>query len=221
MKNKLGNAKACKTFIKHGLVMVNNEVMKDYKYLVNQDDVIIYNGRQINAQPFVYYMLNKPEGYICANKDVKEKCVVDLIDCPECFCLGRLDRDTTGLLLLTNDASLSKRLLLPQNHVQKKYLVKTREGLKEELVKIFKLGVVIDREIKCLPSDLEIIDENHCFITINEGKYHQIKKMFLSCDNEVIMLKRVEFSGIKLDEGLLPGQYRSLTNSEINLLLKQ
>ena len=88
MKNKLGNVKVCKTLIKHGLVMVNNEVMKNYRYLVNPDDAIICRGKQIIAQPFVYYMLNKPVGYICANKDSKEKCVVDLIDVQECYCLS-------------------------------------------------------------------------------------------------------------------------------------
>ncbi len=219
MKNKLGNVKKCKTLVKHGLIKVNDEIITNVKYLVNKDDKITYNNIKLEAQPFSYYMMNKPAGYICANKDIKEKCVIDLINNKVCYCLGRLDKDTTGLLIITDDPTLSKKLLLPQNHIEKKYLVKTKERLDNNLIKLFKSKIIIDQDIKCLPAKLEIIDDYHCFVTISEGKYHQIKKMFLSCDNQVISLKRITFAGIKLDECLDYGEYRNLTDTELNQLL--
>ncbi len=165
-------------------------------------------------------MLNKPKGYLCANKDEKEKCVVDLIDYLDCFCLGRLDRDTTGLLILTNDKSL-KKLLLPQNHVKKTYLVETKEKLKKEDQEVFKRGIIIDQSIQCLPAKLEILDDFHGYVTLEEGKYHQIKKMFLSLKNEVVSLKRISFDEIYLDEDLLEGMSRPLNNEERNKLIKK
>lgn len=221
MKNKLGNVKECKTLIKHGLIRVNGIVVKDYKYIVKINDIIIYKQIRLKAQPFNYFMMNKPRGYICANKDIKEKCVIDLIEHKGCYCLGRLDKDTTGLLIITDDPTLSKKLLLPQNHVQKKYLVTTKYDLNDDLIRYFKKGVIIDQETRCLPADLKIIDKYHCFVTISEGKYHQIKKMFLSCHNQVDSLKRVEFAQIKLDDKLDYGQYRDLTNDELNKLIQQ
>lgn len=219
MKNKLGNVKKCKTLIKHGLIKVNDNVINDVNYLVNKEDEIVYNKITLKAQPFNYYMMNKPTGYICANKDTKEKCVIDLIDNKDCYCLGRLDKDTTGLLIITDDPTLSKKLLLPQNHVEKKYLVKTKNILNKNLIDRFKAGITIDGNVKCLPCKLEIIDDYHCYVTISEGKYHQIKKMFLSCNNQVELLKRIEFAQIKLDELLDYGEYRNLTDLELKLLI--
>lgn len=219
MKNSLGNVKECKALIKHGEIKVNESIETNYRYKVRSNDIIVYQDKELDSQPFVYYMLNKPAGYICANKDKEHLCVSSLIDRDDCYCLGRLDKDTTGLLILTNDTSLSKQLLLPQNHVTKQYLVTTKEIIKKDLIKVFKEGVVIDQTVKCLPAKLEIIDQYHCYVTIEEGKYHQIKKMFLSCQNEVVALKRVAFGKIKLDSSLLPGRYRSLTDKEIKLLI--
>lgn len=221
MKNKLGNSKVCKTLIKHGEIMVNGDIVTDTKYQINKTDVINYGDIIINPNPDVYYMMNKPANYICANKDKYYPCVIDLIDRDDCYCLGRLDKDTTGLLLITNNRSLSKKLLLPQNHVLKKYYVTVNKPLKTTLIEIFKNGVVIDSDVKCHESKLEIIDDYHCYVTIDEGKYHQIKKMFLSCDNQVVELKRVSFGEIVLDESLDFGEYRKLDDSEIECLLKK
>lgn len=138
MYNNLGNTKECKTLIKHGLVQVNSVVETNCKRKIQEEDVLIYQGKMLKSQPFHYLMLNKPQGYLCANKDEKEKCVVDLIDYPDCFCLGRLDRDTTGLLILTNDKSL-KKLLLPQNHVEKSLsLLKQKKDLIRKIKKLLK-----------------------------------------------------------------------------------
>lgn len=218
MKNHCGNRKQCLTLLKHHAVIVNGQLITDCNYIVKTDDIIEVNGKRIDSQPFVYYMMNKPAGYICANYDEKYPCVVDLIDREDCYCLGRLDRDTTGLLLLTNDASLSKQLLLPQHHVTKTYFVECMKPLDQSFVEIFKDGILIDKDIKCLPAQLEIIDHYHCYVTISEGKYHQIKKMFLSCHNQVVSLKRIGFANILLDSKLSLGDYRPLTKDEFQKL---
>lgn len=220
MYNHLGNVKQCKTLIKHGLIKVNGIVETNEKRKIDENDRIEYQNQIINSQPFSYIMLNKPQGYICANKDAKEKCVIDLIEEKDCFCLGRLDRDTTGLLLLTNDKSL-KKLLLPENHVDKVYLVETKNKLNEKNQEEFAKGMVIDQDVQCLPAQMEIIDDYWCYVTIQEGKYHQIKKMFLSLNNEVISLKRISFAQIQLDASLKEGDYRFLTKEERNILLKR
>ena len=205
MYNHLGNVKQCKTLIKHGLIKVNGLVETDAKRKITEDDCIEYQNRILNSQPFTYIMLNKTQGYICANKDEKEKCVIDLIEEKDCFCLGRLDRDTTGLLLLTNDKSL-KKLLLPQNHVDKVYLVEAKRRLSKKDKEIFARGIVIDENIQCLPAKMDIIDDYWCYVTIQEGKYHQIKKMFLSLNNEVVSLKRISFDQIQLDSFIKRGR---------------
>ena len=105
MKNKLGNHKICKTLIRHGEIRVNDQVITDVRYPVKADDIIMYHHIQLNAQPFVYYMMNKPADYLCANHDKYHQCVIDLIGREDCYCLGRLDIDTTGLLIITNDTS--------------------------------------------------------------------------------------------------------------------
>ncbi|WP_270639286.1 pseudouridine synthase [Longibaculum muris] len=214
MKNQLGNVKQCRTLIKHGHVHVNEDIISDIDFQVNEDDVIKVDGQVIDTNVFVYYMMNKPKGYICANHDKQYPCVIDLIDRKDCYCVGRLDKDTTGFLLLTNDASLSKALLLPDYHVEKTYLVTVLKPLKEQLIDLFKEGIVIDQKIRCQSARLEIIDDFHCYVTIHEGRYHQVKKMFLSCGNQVTALKRMSFAGILLDEQLKEGQYRQLTKRE-------
>ena len=219
MKNNLGNTKQCKTLIKHQMIKVNNLIETNPKYLVKDNDVIIYNHHIINNNPFIYYLLNKPKGYICANHDNNYPCVIDLVDNHECYCVGRLDKDTTGLLLITNDLSLSKKLLLPDNHVPKTYLVTVKNKLEKSLIELFNQGIIIDKDVTCHSSKLEIIDDYHCKLTIDEGKYHQVKKMFLSVNNQVTELHRISFGNLKLDESLLLGQYRSLTKLEINELI--
>ena len=215
----LGNVNKCKNLIKSSRIRVNNQIIKDIRYQVDIDDVIVFDGVELKW-PFVYYMLNKPKGYICANHDKKYKCVIDLIDRDDCYCLGRLDIDTTGLLLITNDKTLSKRLLLPENHIDKKYYVTVKNKLTDDLIEIFSNGIIIDQKVKCKPSYLEIIDDYHCYLTINEGRYHQIKKMFKSCQNEVCTLKRIAFAGIELDQKLALGEYRDLTSTELITLFK-
>ena len=186
MYNNLGNVKECKTLIKHGLIQVNGVVETNCKRKIQEEDVLIYQGKMLKSQPFHYLMLNKPQGYLCA----------------------------------TNDKSL-KKLLLPQNHVEKTYLVETKERLNKEDQEAFKRGIIIDQKIQCLPAKLEIIDDYHGYVTIEEGKYHQIKKMFLSLKNEVVSLKRISFDEILLDENLSEGMSRPLNKEERNKLIKK
>ena len=218
MKNKLGNHKICKTLIRHGEIRVNDQVITDVRYPVKTDDIIMYHHIQLNAQPFVYYMMNKPADYLCANHDKYHQCVIDLIGREDCYCLGSLDIDTTGLLIITNDTSLSKKLLLPQNHQPKTYLVTTRFPIDENSIYRFEMGIVIDQDICCLPAQLELINTHQCYLTLHEGKYHQVKKMFLSCQNEVVDLKRIAFAGLVLDASLGYGEYRQLNQDEFQKL---
>lgn len=218
MYNRLGNAKQCKTMIKHGMISINGKKVCDPLYQVVDSDTIKYQDRVLNSQPFIYIMLHKPKGYICANRDKKEKCVVELIDDKDCFCLGRLDKNTTGLLILTNDKTL-KKLLLPDNHVKKTYMVVTKEVLLPEIIQQFRQGIIIDRNIQCLPADIRIVDQHLCMVTIEEGRYHQIKKMFLSVNNQVVSLHRHSFGPIVLDSQVKPGNWRYLTFSEREKLL--
>lgn len=218
MKNKIGGRRFCISLIKKGYIKVNGQTETHIKYSVKDSDIVIYNDMIINTQPFSYFMFNKPSGYISANKDSKYPCVLDFFENKDLSLLGRLDKDTTGLMILTDDKALVKKVTLPQNHCLKKYHVVVKKPLSLDDVIQFKNGVIIDRDIKCENALMEIIDDTSCYVTIYTGKYHQIKKMFLSICNEVVSLKRVSISGIELDETLKLGEYRALTKEEIELL---
>lgn len=215
MKNNLGNAKVCKTLIKHKSIQVNNCIIDDPHYPIYGNEYIIFNSKELKSQAFTYIMLNKPSGYISANHDKKYPCVIDLIENKHCYCLGRLDIDTTGLLILTDDKSLSKKLLLPDNHVEKTYLVGVNHQLDDYLKDLFDKGIIIDNTVMTKSAKYEHIDDTHCLLTITEGKYHQVKKMFISCGYKVTSLKRISFGSICLDETLKEGEFRHLTHDEI------
>lgn len=221
MKNHLGNVKQCKTLIRHGKVIINGKIINDEKYRVKNEDIITVNGKLIDTSPFYYYMMNKPQGYICASKDDHDHCVMELIDCQDGFCVGRLDKNTTGFLLISNDASLQKKLLHPLYHVEKTYYVETLKPIESRVVNAFHQGIIIDQKRRCLPAKLSLIDEYHCYVTIYEGKYHQVKKMFLSCHNQVIRLHRVSFAGVTLDASLQEGEFRHLTQQEFQKMKDQ
>ncbi len=215
LKNNVGTLKYCRTLIKHEEVKLNGHVCTEYKYQVSRFDLITVQGREIDSSPFVYYMLNKPKDYISASQDHIHKCVTDLVP-TKTYALGRLDKDTTGLLILTNDKSLSKALLLPQNHVSKTYEVIVDQKLNHELIELFLQGVDINNHI--CKGILEIIGDTRAYLSIDEGKFHQVKRMFGACGYRVIGLKRVKFGKLDLDESLKEGQYRELTVQEIKLL---
>ena len=168
-------------------------------------------------------MLNKPAGVVSATEDKREKTVVDLITekrRKDLFPVGRLDKDTEGLLLITNDGALAHELLSPRKHVDKTYFVKVKEQVSTEHVKLLETGVDIGEEKLTLPGKISrmALERTSLCLTIREGKFHQIKRMFQAVDNEVLYLKRLSMGTLELDENLEPGAYRPLTQEEIKRL---
>lgn len=219
-----GSRREVKGYIKRGFVKVNDEVIKDESTSILETDTVSLKDEVINNIPFTYYiMLNKPQGYVSATTD-RDACVVDLINTNDkdnnIFPVGRLDKDTTGLLLLTNDGDFAHKTLSPKKHVPKKYFVEIDGTLNDEHIKMFEDGLVLS-DITCKPSTLEITDVNEddniskCFVTISEGKFHQIKRMFHKIGCDVLSLKRVSFGAITLDDSLQEGEYRFLNEEEL------
>ena len=213
--------------IKDKKIIVNEKIVtKKDTYIDEQKDIIKYNGEIITYKEFIYLMLNKPKGYLSATKDGKEKTVIDLIDIKrDIFPVGRLDKDTEGLLLLTNNGKYAHYLTSPNHHVEKKYYVELEKDIKPEDIILFCEGLEIrdgkDELYMTKPAKLDVITNNSCYVYITEGKFHQIKRMFEKLDNKVTYLKRVKFGEIKLDETLELGQYRELTEEEIKLFKRE
>ncbi len=214
--------KACK----QGLISVNNKIVKDYGLQVDTTkDEIILNGEKVVYKEFIYIMLNKPDGYLSATYDKKDKIVLDLIDKKyltfEPFPVGRLDKDTEGLLVLTNDGKLSHRILSPKKHIPKTYYAKIKGKVDEFDIKEFEKGVTLDDGYVTMPSTLKILKSDEISeieLTIHEGKFHQVKRMFESVGKKVIYLKRISMGKLELDKNLALGEYRELTEEEVKLL---
>ena len=222
-----GTRSELKKDIRKGNVSVDGVTVKDPGFSVSPSSRVIYKGVVIGYDEYEYYMLNKPAGIISASEDDREPTVVDLITGlkrKDLFPVGRLDRDTEGLLLITNDGALAHRLLSPKHHVDKVYYVKVSGILTDSDVDLFGEGLVLTDGLECLPADLKIISasdeeyESEAEITIREGKFHQVKRMFSSVGAEVIYLKRLSMGPLKLDPALAPGEYRPLTPEELSSL---
>ena len=211
--------KDAKALIKSKQISVNGSIcLKDDIKINEAVDIVFWGEKKLIYEQFVYYMLNKPQGVISATQDNFQKTVVDLIDTKKgIFPIGRLDIDTTGLLILTNDGELSHELLSPNHHVDKVYNVELDGEIDSEKVKLLEAGIPLDGKIT-KEAKIEILNKNHCNITIHEGKFHQVKRMFKYVGLNVISLKRISFGPLKLDNNLALGEYRHLTNDEINLL---
>jgi 16S rRNA pseudouridine516 synthase len=163
-------------------------------------------------------MLNKPSGVVSSNYEINKRTVVDLVDefgYLKLFPIGRLDIDTEGLLIMSNDGELAHKLLSPKNHVEKEYYVEVKKQLKPSDINSFKKGIILDDGYLCLSANLNIIDEYRAYVIIREGKFHQVKRMFNALDNEVTYLKRIRMKNLLLDESLAVGEYRELTNEEL------
>lgn len=210
-----------------GNILVNGKPVKraDVKLDPEKDDVQI-NGKRLNLNPHIYIMLNKPEGVVSASRDTSQKTVVDLVP-PEMrrkgiFPAGRLDKDTTGFVLLTNDGELAHRILSPKNHVPKTYIAVLDVPIDQKAIDEFAQGMEIDGGEICKPALLA--DEPDwdvqpaARIVLREGMYHQIKRMFGKTGREVLKLKRVAMGGLELDQNLAPGECRELTVKERELL---
>ena len=245
-----GTRSEIKKLCKQGAVIVNGKEAKKADQHVNPEkDEILFNGELVNYREFVYLMLNKPAGYISATFDRNDATVLDLIDekyhAFEPAPVGRLDKDTEGLLIITNDGKLTHRVLSPKKHVPKKYYAIVAGNVNSNDIKAFEKGVDIGEGYITKPASLEIIgqidlddisdEENQekseetninlagedvyeIYLTISEGKFHQVKRMFQSVGKEVLYLKRVQMGGLELDESLELGEYRELTDDEIKML---
>ena len=213
----IGSRSQSKQLIKKGKIKVNNEIINKPEFHVDENkDVVSFDDVNLEYHRFYYYMLNKPAGVISATEDFQCKTVMDIMDVTQkngLFPVGRLDKDTEGLLLITNDGELSHCLLSPSKHVEKTYFVKTDGVIKQEYVPLFKEGLDIGEKKNTKPSNLYIINENSAYITITEGKYHQVKRMFKHFKLNVIYLKRISMGPLKLDENLAVGavSYTHLT----------
>lgn len=216
---EIGTRSQVKDMVKKGMVSVNGEVVKkaDYKFDETAATVSV-NGKELSYQKYYYYMLNKPQGVVSATTDNHDKTVLNILkDAPgkDLFPVGRLDKDTEGLLLITNDGELSHNLLSPKKHVDKTYLVETKENITEEMVLQLREGVDIGEEKLTLPAKVNVLEDKKLELTIMEGKFHQVKRMLKAVDNEVIYLKRLSMGSLSLDEKLALGEYRCLTEEEI------
>lgn len=217
-----------KKIIKKG-ILINNILIKSPDYKVDEiNDQVMVNGNRLVYQKYVYIMMNKPKDTVSATEDAIEKTVVDILKGEDriykVFPVGRLDKDTEGLMLLTNDGELAHRLISPKKDVVKKYYVEVSGELKEEYLSIVEAGVMLEDGYKCKPARLEILESNEdksrANIYITEGKFHQVKRMMKSLETTVTYLKRISIGELILDENLELGEYRHLTNEELDKLNK-
>ncbi|MDD8048820.1 MAG: 16S rRNA pseudouridine(516) synthase [Thomasclavelia sp.] len=226
-KYGLGSRKDVKKIIKKKLVKVNNDIIiKDNYKLDTNIDKVYLNDELIAFKEFVYLMLNKPKDVVCATKDNAHDTVIDLIqdyDNYDLFPVGRLDKDTEGLLILTNDGEFAHNLLAPKRHHSKIYKAIVDGKINNEDIEVFKKGIILDGKLT-QSSNLTVLsnedDSSIVEVEIFEGKFHQIKRMFHYIGKEVLYLKRISIKGLNLDENLSLGEYRELTEQELELLKK-
>ena len=215
--------KELKNFFKKGQVRVNGEVVTNIGTHIDEETAEVYlAGERVNYSRFTYLMLNKPAGYISATFDKKFPVVTDLVPREfshyELFPVGRLDIDTVGLLVLTNDGDLAHRLLTPKSHVPKTYFVRGESPLSDEGIKLFEEGVDLG-DFVTIPAKVKKLNQTEALLTIFEGKYHQVKRMYEAAGNKVIYLKRLSMGDLTLDESLAEGEMRAMTDEEIKLLM--
>ena len=226
----VGSRTEVKNFLKAGRVTVNGKKEKSAKLQINEDtDEIYFDGQKLDYEEFVYYMMNKPQGVISATEDPKHKTVLDLLDdlarSKEVFPVGRLDIDTHGLLLLTNDGKLAHALLSPKRHVEKTYLALVKGMMTNADVETLAQGIPL-KDFTCQPAKLALVSvdtEKHqslVRVTIAEGKFHQVKRMVAYCGKEVVDLQRLTMGTLTLDEDLKRGEWRRLSKEELEGLLE-
>lgn len=223
-----GSRREVKNLFRNKAVTVNGQLVKDPSIQIDETkDSICVHGREIAYEPFIYIMLNKPAGVVSATKDNKETTVLELLDevrKEELFPVGRLDKDTEGLLILTNDGPLAHELLSPKKHVPKKYYAQIDGYVDESTVEAMSKGITLDDGYVCLSANLKILVahqeqmKSEIEIELFEGKFHQVKRMFESLDMRVAYLKRFQMGQVALDETLTCGEYRRLTEDEIERL---
>lgn len=226
--NDIGTRQEVKKIIRSGRVKINGILCKEPDSKINENtDQVSVDDKLIEYEEFYYIMLNKPAGYVCSSDEKGQQSILELINEPfahKLFSVGRLDKDTEGLLLLTNDGKLSHNLLAPGKHVTKLYYVETEKLCKKADYVAFENGIDIGDEKLTLPAKLLNCSEElspKYLVEITEGRFHQIKRMFEACDNCVCYLKRVKMKNLSLDPNLKLGEYRRLTKEELDNLFNK
>jgi len=223
-----GTRKEVKKFIKDGLISINGEIVTDNKTKLDPyNNEILFNGQNINYREYIYLMMNKPQGFVSSTDDPISRTVIDILEYQhqifEPFPVGRLDKDTEGLLLITNDGKLAHNLLSPNKEVNKIYYAEVNSRVEDRHIDKFREGVTfLDDGYKTKPGDLEIIesgDNSKVYVTIQEGKFHQVKRMFEAIGMTVTYLKRLQMGSLELDEDLELGEYRELTKEGLEGLM--
>ena len=221
-----GSRREIKEKMKKKLVTVNGEMISDPGFKVDPDeDKIIIEGEEVFYRKYIYLMMNKPQGVVSATFDNHDQTVIDLLPFDykafDPAPVGRLDKDTVGFLLITNDGELNHKLLSPRSHVDKVYYAYLEKEASEEDISAFEKGVVLSDGYKCMPAGLKIGEEDkkEVYVTLREGKFHQVKRMFHARDNEVTYLQRIAFGPLSLDEELEEGDFRELTEEELEALI--
>lgn len=214
-----------KKLLKKQSLKVNGTRVTDADFKVDTDkDEIVLNGEKLNFKRFIYIMMNKPKGVISASNDPKVKTVVDLVpealSRPGLFPAGRLDSDTTGFVLITDDGNFAHKILSPKNHVEKTYTAELERNITEDDIDRFLSGIELKDGTLCLEAKLRKIGEREAEIIIHEGKYHQVKRMFATVGNRVLELKRVKIGNLELDKTLKSGECREITDEELRLISK-
>ena len=206
--------------IKNGSVSVDGIVITSPEHKVCSDTARVeLDGKTVSYEKFCYYMLNKPAGILSAPDDKKQKTVIDLFPAElkkkNLFPVGRLDKDTTGLLIITNDGDFAHRVISPRSEIVKTYHAVTETPVNDADIEAFRQGIVLADGTKCLPAGLEKLPDGSCLVRVMEGKYHQVKRMLASRGKPVTALMRLSIGGLELDKGLLPGQFRQLSEKEL------
>ena len=206
--------------IKNGSVSVDGIVITSPEHKVCSDTARVeLDGKTVSYEKFCYYMLNKPAGILSATDDKKQKTVIDLFPAElkkkNLFPVGRLDKDTTGLLIITNDGDFAHRVISPRSEIVKTYHAVTETPVNDADIEAFRQGIVLADGTKCLPAGLEKLPDGSCLVRVMEGKYHQVKRRLASRGKPVTALMRLSIGGLELDKGLLPGQFRQLSEKEL------
>ncbi len=223
-ENNIASRSECKALLKTGRVCVNGNSVKDPAFHVKEDsDEISLDGKVIKFERFVYYMLNKPGGIVSATTDNFSQTVIDLFageNRKGLFPVGRLDKDTEGLLIITDDGNLGHFLTSPKNLVPKEYYAHIKAPLSAADIELIGKGLDIGNGEKSAPAKVKVLSDEEIVITVTEGKFHEVKRILLAVNNEVLYLRRISMNGLKLDDKLKCGEYRRLSDSEVKFLYK-
>lgn len=218
----VGSRKEVKKLIRKAFVKVDDQVIRDDDYQINDQNIIKVYDKVVTLQANVYIMMNKAKGYVCANDDKLNPTIFDLLDIyqKDLVCVGRLDKDTTGLLLISNDGDFVHNIIKPKKNIKKYYEVLIDDYISQNDIDLFNKGVIIDKDIQLKPASLSIIEEydndtSLVLVVISEGKFHQVKKMMKAINKNVLALKRIKVGKLELDKSLDYGEYRFLTDEEV------